>query len=113
MSEVSAESLLQKALSERGKRASDMPTEADALSVMFQAYQRLRELGWREAVYCPNDGSIFNAIEAGSTGIHDCSYEGEWPGGRWWLYGDGDIWPSRPILFKEKENEATTKGRMK
>ena len=97
-----AEKLLQDAKVAKQKRSEDMPTESDALRAMFQAYQRLRELGWRDAIYCPKDGSHFNAIEAGSTGIHDCSYDGEWPKGRWWIY-DGDIWPSRPILFKLKE----------
>ena len=80
-------------------RAAQMPDEKAALRVLMDAHTRLRELGWREAIYCPKDGSHLQAIEAGSTGIHDCSYEGEWPKGSWWLY-DGDIWPSRPILFK-------------
>lgn len=81
------------------KRAEDMPDEQAALRVMMNAYTRLKELGWREAIYCPKDGSHFQAIEAGSTGVHDCAYEGEWPKGSWWVY-DGDVWPSRPILFK-------------
>lgn len=85
------------------KRAEDMPTEQDAINAMFEAYQRLRELGWREAMYCPKDGSIFKAIEVGSTGIHDCFYLGEWPKGNWEYPCEGDLWPSRPILFKPAE----------
>lgn len=66
---------------------------------MHDAYTRLTELGWWDASYCPKDGSHFQAIEAGSTGIHDCAYWGAWPTGGWNIF-DGDVWPSRPILFK-------------
>jgi len=86
---------------DEAKRAKDMPTEKEALSVMFEAFQRMRELGWRQAVYCPKDGTPFQAIEAGSTGIHECSYSGEWPKGTWWVHAEGDLWPSRPILYKD------------
>lgn len=86
----------------RIKREADMPTERDAIEAMFQAWLRLKELGWREAIYCPKDGSTFNAIEPGSTGIHNCSYEGEWPNGSWWVHYDCDSGPSRPCLFKPK-----------
>lgn len=84
------------------KRAKDMPDEKAALGVLFEAYKRLEELGWSNAVYCPKDGSMFNAIEAGSTGIHTASYQGEWPKGSWWIHDDGDMSPSYPILYKLK-----------
>lgn len=70
---------------------------------MFVAYDRLRLLGWREAIYCPKDGTVFEAIEAGSTGVHDCHYQGEWPNGSWWIHAAGDLYPSFPILFRLKE----------
>ena len=82
-----------------------MPTERAAIDALWHAYQRLKELGWREAMYCPKDGSTFNAIEAGSTGIHICHYDGKWPTGHWWLHDhDGDLSPSRPIMFKPLAN---------
>lgn len=84
----------------REKRAADMPDEQAALNVMGQAFERLRELGWREAIYCPKDGTPFQVIEPGSTGIHRAHYHGEWPTGGWLIEGDGDLWPSRPCLFK-------------
>lgn len=84
------------------KREQDMPTDADAIRTLFEAFQRLKELGWREAIYCPKDGSLFDAIECGSTGIHDCSYEGEWPKGSWFVHADNDLWPSHPVLFRLK-----------
>jgi hypothetical protein len=88
---------------EKEKRAITMPDEQSAIDALFEAYQRLRELGWREAIYCPKDGSIFQVIEAGSTGIHNCSYSGEWPTGTWFVHHTGDLWPSRPILFRAGE----------
>jgi hypothetical protein len=80
-------------------RVARMPDEKSALHTMHDAYTRLKDMGWREAIYCPKDGSHFQAIEAGSTGVHDCAYWGEWPNGSWNVF-DGDIWPAHPILFK-------------
>ena len=82
------------------KRTADMPDEKSAIDALFSAWLRLRELGWREAMYCPKDGSHFQTIEAGSTSIGDCNYQGEWASGSFWLYDDHDVWPSHPILFK-------------
>ena len=82
------------------ERAARLPDEQAALRAMGDAYDRLRELGWREAIYCPKDGTIFDVIEAGSTGIHECHYEGDWPKGTWWIHAEGDLWPSRPSLFR-------------
>lgn len=81
------------------ERAEKWPDEQSAIDGMFDAYQRLKELGWREAIYCPKDGSHFKVIEPGSTGIHDGAYWGEWPNGHWNVF-DGDIWPSHPVLFR-------------
>jgi hypothetical protein len=83
----------------KADREKRMPDEAAALAAMQDAYTRLNELGWRDATYCPKDGTFFQAIEAGSTGIHHCNYTGEWPNAHWCVY-DQDTWPSRPILFK-------------
>lgn len=88
---------------EKKKREIDMPTEETALHKMWSAHYRLKELGWRDAIYCPKDGSTFLVIEAGSAGIHEAHYEGEWPNGSWWVHADGDLWPSRPTLFKLRE----------
>ena len=99
LTRAEADAMWERAKVQKAKRAADMPTEQDAINAMFDAWLRLKELGWSEASYCPKDGTHFQAIESGSTGIHDCSYEGEWPTGTWWLY-DGDVWPSRPCLYK-------------
>jgi hypothetical protein len=92
-------------LKEKAARSALVPTEQDAINLMFECYQRLKELGWNDAAYCPKDGSEFDAIEAGSTGIHRCHYSGDWPDGHWWVADAGDLWPSRPILYRVSEEE--------
>jgi hypothetical protein len=94
----------------RAERADAMPTEREAREVMFSAYQRLQELGWREAIYCPKDGSPFHAIEAGSTGIHDAVYWGNWQTGSWEIVEADDLWPSRPILFRPIPTDTSAEG---
>ena len=88
-------------------QAKRMPDVRAALDQMFDAFDRLRKLGWRDAIYCPKDGTVFESISAGSTGIRDCHYEGEWPKGSWWTHDDGDLWPSRPILFRLKGSDTS------
>lgn len=84
-------------------RAEEMPTEQDALNVMMRAFLRLKDLGFDDAKHCPFGGSVFEAIEMGSTAIHDCSYSGEWPNGTFWVHDGGDLWPSNPILIRAKK----------
>lgn len=79
---------------------SDRRKEKAALGGMFKAYLRLKTLGWKDIIYCPKDGTCFDAIEAGSTGVHECTYKGEWPNGHWWVMYDGDMIPSHPVLFR-------------
>jgi len=83
-------------------RAARMPDETAALRAMQDAYTRLKELGWREGIYSPRDGSIFKVIELGSTGIFDCDCRGEWPDCTWTTYDERDAYPSSqaPALFK-------------
>lgn len=82
------------------KRISEMPTEQDVIHHLYRAYQRLVDLGWKKIIYCPKDGSSFKAIEVGSTGVFDCFYEGQWPDGSWLVEDGGELWPSRPCLYK-------------
>jgi len=96
-----AEELLAKMEEAKQRRVALMPDEKSAIHMLFEAWKRLKELGWAEAIYCPKDGSVFDAIEAGSTGIHKCTYEGVWPSGTWWVSAHGDLWPSRPILYRQ------------
>jgi hypothetical protein len=102
-----ADALIEQADRAEQKRNELMPDERTAILMLFDAYQRLRDFGWRNAENCPKDGTMFKVIEAGSTGQHDCIYMGEWPSGTWWIVEDGDMCPSRPVLFKPIELSAT------
>lgn len=113
LTRAEGEALWASAVARQEKRATDMPTEESAISVLFEAYQRLRELGWKEAIYCPKDGTPFMVIEPGSTGIFRAHYSGEWPKGTWWAEDGGDLWPSRPCLFKlYPEDQAKEEARL-
>jgi hypothetical protein len=98
-----AEAFWKEALAEKAARAAAMPTEQDAIRQMSEAYHRLKELGWNSPDYCPKDGSEFDIIEAGSTGIHRCAYWGTWPTGTYNVFDSGDVWPSRPTLYRVTE----------
>jgi hypothetical protein len=82
------------------RRAELMPDEHAAVNMLFEATQRLEDLGWQDAIYCPKDGSSFQVIEPGSTGFHRAHYCGEWLKGTWWIEEEADMGPSRPILWK-------------
>lgn len=79
------------------------PALREHIDKMFEAYQALKRLGWNDIMYCPKDGTWFDAIEVGSTGIHNCCYEGEWPEGSWWVSDANDLWPAMPVLFRKRE----------
>lgn len=102
LSSEECETMLKEIDEHRERRAAALPDEKSCLATMFDGFDRLRELGWREACYCPKNGTVFDSISAGSTGIHDCYYQGEWPKGNYWILDGGDIWPAHPILFKLK-----------
>lgn len=98
---------------EDAARAALMPTEQDAIRLMHDAYTRLKALGWNDAIYCPKDGSLFDAIQTGSTGIFKTHYSGEWPDGHWWCEDGGDIWPARPTLYRVTEAELARREQMR
>ena len=102
LSREEADAVWSAVIAAKEAREEQMPDEQSAIQAIWDAYQRLQELGWRPAIYCPKDGSLFDAIEVGSTGIHKCSYQGEWPEGSFWIHSHGDMWPSRPILYRRE-----------
>ena len=85
------------AMKAKAERAQRLPDVAACLCAIRDGHARLIELGWRDASYAPADSSPLHLIEAGSTGIHDGYRDAE---RRFWITGDGDLWPSRPILFR-------------
>lgn len=96
-----ADMLLARAQAQKDERAKAMPTEEDAIRALSDAYTRLTELGWDNIIYCPKDGSIFDAIEPGCSSVTQCSYMGECPSGHWWSHAEGDSWPARPCLYRK------------
>lgn len=88
----------------KARRAEAMPTEQDAIRAMFDAYTRLKELGWRDGRHMPTTGARFAGIQSGSTGIHAYTGEREADLLRQPMYVifDGDLWPTRipPVLFR-------------
>ena len=113
LTRAEGEALWERAKAREAKRAADMPDEQSAINAMHDAWLRLKELGWREAMYCPKDGATFNVIEPGSTGIFDCHYQGEWPKGSYWVADAHDLWPANPVLFKLlPEDQAKYDARM-
>lgn len=110
-----AEELWKASEDRRAARALAMPGEQSAINAMFDAFDRLRELGWREGIYAPKDGSKFQIIEGGSTGIFECHYSGTWPNGYWMTFDDRDCYPSSsaPLLYRlSPEDEAKRKAKM-
>jgi len=103
-----AESILARLQESKAKRAADMPTEQDAIRAMFNARERLKELGWSEGQYMPTTGERFAGVQNGSTGIHAMTAtRDEGPFGALtartiWTTYDGDIWPSNvpPVLYR-------------
>ena len=77
LTRAEAETILEACQKAEQDRAERMPDEKTAINALFDAWLRLKDFGWRDAIYCPKDGSFFDVIEAGSTGIHNCLYQGE------------------------------------
>lgn len=70
--------------------------EAEAIRLLQRIQLRLKELGWRDAMYAPKDGSTFDCIEVGCTAVlTNCTRDeiGFW-------HHDTDTWPMCPILFR-------------
>lgn len=102
LTRAEADELWKLAEATKKRRADLMPDEKAAIRMMFDAWQRLKELGWHNGVHIPRDGTKVKVIELGSTGIFDCTCEGEWPDCTWTTYDDRDAYPSsqHPALYK-------------
>lgn len=98
--EQCADEILRRVDNAKARRSTLMPDEQSAINALFDAYQRLKEFGWREIAYCPKDGVEFDAIELGSTGIHSCVCQD----GDFWIGSDRDTWPSNPVLYREPKS---------
>jgi len=94
--ESEANAIMASIEAEQARRTELMPTEQDAVRMMCSAFQRLKELGWKETCYGPTNVEVL-LIEPGSSGIHRGIRWKPWPEKTWWVDND---WPSVPCLFK-------------
>ncbi len=94
---------LQKLWKEYDKKAKDYREKGDEalLRQMIDAYGGLILLGWRDIESAPRDGTRFLAVCLASTGVF-VHYEED---GLWWAEAHGDLWPSKPILWKPIPDE--------
>lgn len=86
----------------QAERAAAMPTVEDALKQIAGAMQRLDDLGFRDAIYAPKDGTVVDLIEAGTAIVLSGHYMSYGPGGCFFVHCEGDLWPSNPILFRPR-----------
>ncbi len=106
-------SLLAAIAAEEAARAGKMPDDKAAIAQMFEAYRRLRELGWQPINASPQDGSSFQAIEIGSTGIFDAYYVGDWPDGDFFVDDGTEADIGHPVMFRRyPEDEARHRAKM-
>ena len=86
----------------RQRSVSLMPDQESALRVLYMAWERLKDFGWNDPIYCPKDGTIFEVIELGSTGVFTGRYVGAWPDGHWEMMDDRDVYPTarQPAMFR-------------
>lgn len=96
LTEEQKRAILAEALQQKAERDARLPDAAAAIRAICDGYHRLKDLGWREAMYAPCDHSPLDLIEAGSSGIHRGYRDAE---RRFWI-DDGDTWPSSPILWR-------------
>jgi hypothetical protein len=93
------DAMIEEIAAEKLARAQRMPDEAAALRQMFDAWTRLKELGFKEARHAPR-GHVVQVIEVGSTGLHEGYLDEKTKSALFWLLDNGDLWPSRPILYR-------------
>lgn len=94
LTRAEGDAIWQAAKAAEQRRAEQMPDEQSAIQALFDAWYRLKELGWKEPQYCPKDGTNFKVIELGSTGIFDCHYQGEWANGLYMVSDEHDVYPT-------------------
>ncbi len=98
LSQEECEALIANVEANEARKAEMMPTSREAVRLMFDAYDRLKKLGWRQGCYCPKDGTEFAVIEHGSTGIFTGRYSGEWPKG--YVHVEDEVCRPNGILWK-------------
>jgi hypothetical protein len=91
----------------KAKRAELYPDAEAAVRGMWDAWYRLKELGWQDPRYAAADSRMKKVIEIGSTGIHDahCTPRTDGKGDKWWWIPEGGYSPTDPLLYLPDEQE--------
>ena len=84
----------------RKERAEHLPTTDHCTVALLQVMERLRELGWRDAVEHAPKNRSFDAIVLGGSGVHRCMWLGGKTGG-YFIEEAHDWWPARIVVWKE------------
>ncbi len=108
LSQEECEAIIANAEANEARKDEMMPTTQETVRLMFDAYDRLKKLGWSQGCYCPKDGTEFAVIQHGSTGIFTGHYLGEWPDGYVHCedevsHPDGLLWKSIDKLTEWEE----------
>lgn len=91
------------------KRAALYADAEAAVHGLWDAWYRLKELGWQDPRYAPADGRAKTVIAIGSTGLHParCDPRPNREGEKWWWTLDDGICPIDPVLYLPDEQERT------
>ena len=82
--------------------------EIDVMLKWGKAGHSLNQIGFRDPRYAsPKDGEKFEAVEVGSTGIHECAYLGKWPDGDWVIRDCGDSYFGTPALVRRPKTSVS------
>ena len=71
ITEREAEDIIKRVEESKARRAAAMPTVEDATYAMFEAWYRLKELGFCDPRYAPADNRPKKCVSLGSSGIHE------------------------------------------
>lgn len=74
--------------------------ELKILEEIRESMRRLERLGWSNPMSpIPRDRHIL-VVEAGSTGV----FRGRYESAHFFIEDGGDLWPSRPLAWKEDDD---------
>jgi len=73
------------------------------MQLIEQLLEDMRQAGWRDVVSCPKDGRVFEAWKPQHPKWYICSYEGDWPDGRFYHHVNGVMFPDLPgpVMYRE------------
>ena len=97
-------------LADATKRLAKLLTEQHCLRAINDAYERLKELGWKEMCGAPKDMPC-EAIWPGATMIGEARWAAfsasfsEAQGDGAWIARPWEHWPSQPILYRPRERK--------